>query len=65
MDYKRRVTIRKKEGVYIRYSLPGYSIPDYDYLSLKELRLARGRVISLRSSVIRSSSSKKIRVSAA
>jgi hypothetical protein len=59
------LTARKKEGIYIRCGLPGHSIPDYDYLPPKKLRLARGQAISPRSSVTRSSSSKKIRVSAA
>jgi hypothetical protein len=59
------LTAYKEEGVCIRCGLPGYSIPDYDYLPPKELRLARGRAISPGSSVAGSSSSKKIRVSAA
>ena len=59
------LTAYKKEGVYIYCSLPSYSIPDCDYLPLKELYLARGRAISPKSSIARSSSSKKIRVSAA
>ena len=59
------LTTYKKEGVYICYSLPGHSIPDCDYLPLKELCLARGRAISPRLSIIKSSSSKKIRVSTA
>jgi hypothetical protein len=59
------LTARKEEGVCIHCGLPGHGIPDCDYLPPKELRLARGRAISPRSSVARSSSSKKIRVSAA
>jgi hypothetical protein len=59
------LTARKKEGVYIYCGLPGHSIPNYNYLPLKELCLVRGRAISPRLSITRSSSSKKIRVSAA
>jgi hypothetical protein len=62
---KNVLTAYKEEGVYIRCGLPGHSIPDYNYLPSKELRLARGRAISPGSFVARSSSSKKIRVSAA
>jgi len=58
-------TIRKKERVYIYYSLFNYNIPDYNYLFLKELCLVKGQAINFRSSIIKSSSNKKIRVSAA
>jgi hypothetical protein len=59
------LTTYKEEGVYIRCSLPGHNIPDCDYLPLKELCLARGRAISPRSSIIRSSSNKEIKVNTA
>jgi hypothetical protein len=64
---KNVLTTHKEEGVYIYCGLPGYGIPDCNYLPLKELRLARGRAISPGpgSSITRSSSSKKIRVSTA
>jgi len=64
---KNVLTTHKEEGVCIYCSLLGYGIPDYNYLPLKELCLARGRAISPspRSFITRSSSSKKIRVSTA